>query len=730
VAEIALGLAVVACIVLVPMLILAAHRRRYRWLARRAARRRADGRRGLLARWALRILVRMAGGYPDAKNDAAMHALRSLGDQNENEAGWQKWLDHPTDRGWAALTMRLDRPAQGGRRVWRSSAPSAQSLKRLFTEAAAPSRDARARERLGVFCARHGLAPENSAERAVFFLLTSQLEAYRAEDPDGALVAVAYQAAGEAMRAAVREAALAAGDLDLLRVLAQRPQLDAEQTGDQTGRLAWELAGRQEWARLWRLAMDATLEQALAVAPLLAGWQPPGEPGRRLLRLLQDAEPGVVTAARATLRAAPPAGLPALPVVTSVSFAPDLSEVAVASHTGANGPDRLLDDQLEAAVEMFALPGGQRISSIVSDRWLARSVLHLGDVVVAADVRRCDPGEHMPSACRLVSYRGRSRKLVWRTSVFMFKGESWRLFKGGSWRLLSLQHVWGGGWRRWQLAPTQSGRGFVAVHPLGGGLLLGSGRRRVLIRTFPRLDGVVRYWAQVGTDPASGRIALTSDTELVVLDSALRVLASCHETEYPRFRETAPFFCGPDTLITADPHRLRLWRLNGGDSGAGTLEMVASQRPDHGGYGPPLVVLPSAGLVGCCCHGGASQMAWFDTATLAPAAAPPGMPDGRVDGVWASPGGEYLAVAVGGRVHVCEPWPRGAALLLTRPMAAMGPADLAAAADLERTDPNAAVRRAMGLLLACLEFRIGAEVALDDVAAPHAGGADDIGLRT
>jgi hypothetical protein len=565
----------------------------------------------------------------------------------------------------------------------------------------------------------------------VFFLLTSRLDAYRAEDPDGALVAVAYQAAGEAMRAAVREAALAAGDLNLLRALAQRPQLNAELSGEQTGRLARELAGRQEWARLWRLVMDATLEQALAVAPLLAGWQPPGEPGWRLLRLLQDAEPGMVTAARATLRAAPPAALPALPVVTSVSFAPDLSQVAVASHTGANGPDRFLNEQLEAAVEMFALPGGQRVSSIVSDRWLARSVLHLGDVVVAAEVHRYDRGELVPAACRLVSYRDRSRKLLWRTWGFMTNAESLRL--------LSLQTAWGGGWRRWQLAPTRSGRGFIAAHPLGGGLLLGSGRRRALTRTCARLDGVVlRYWAQVGrapqsrvqvgTDPASGRIALTSDTDLVVLDSARRVLASWHETTYPQFRDTAPFFCGPDTLITVDPHWLGLWCLNGGDSGAGTLKIVASQRPDAGGYGPPLVVLPSAGLVGCCCYGGAGQMAWFDTATLAPAAAPPGMPDGRVDGVWASPGGEYLAVAVGGRVRVCEPWPGGAALLLTKPMATMGPADLTAAADVERTDPNAAVRRAMGLLRACLEFRIGTEVALGGVAAPDAAGADDIGL--
>jgi hypothetical protein len=47
-----------------------------------------------------------------------------------------------------------------------------------------------------------------------------------------------------------------------------------------------------------------------------------------------------------------------------------------------------------------------------------------------------------------------------------------------------------------------------------------------------------------------------------------------------------------------------------------------------------------------------------------------------------------------------------------RPIAAMGPADLAAASDLERTGTNAEVRQVMGLLRACLELRFGTDVAL------------------
>lgn len=710
----AIVLTYAACVVLVLLLVIA-FRWRYRWLARRAAHRRADGSRGFLARQALPILVKMAD---DHSTPAVIHRIQHwLGGSYSNEAGWQRWLANPTDRGWASLNTQLDRP-RGGRPAWRSSAPSPESLQRLFAEAVAPSRDARARGRLGEFCAGHGLAPQAPAERATFFLLTGQLEQYRAEDPDGSLVAATYQAAAEATRAAVRETALAAGDMNLLHALARRPQLAGELTSEQAGRLARELAGRGECPALWRLALDATLEQALAVAPLLHGWQPPAETRRRLLELLQNADPGLVAAARATLRAAPATGLPALPLVTSVSFAPDLSQVAVASHTGNYDPVRFLGQRLEAAIEVFALPGGQRVSRIASDRWLTRSVLHLGDVVVAADVRRYARGELRPSACRLISYRGRSRKLLWRTWVFARESR----------RVPLLQAAWSL-WdsRGWQLAPTRSGSGFATARPLGGGLLLGSGRRRALTRTGARLGGVMQRSDRVllGTDPASGRIALTSGTDLVVLDSTLRVLAS-HHAAIRRFRGAAPFFCGPDTLVTAGPGELELWHLKGGDSGAGTLEPVTLQTLDHGAYWPPLAVLPAAGLVAC--HGSGGRVSWFDTVALNPAAAPPGMPDEPVDGLWASPGGEYLAVAVGGRVRVCEPSPGAAAALLTRPMGAMGPADLEAATELERTEPNPAVRHAVGLLRACLEHRIGGEVALSDAAALGAAGADDIGL--
>ncbi|MFV2176423.1 hypothetical protein ACFHW2_02705 [Actinomadura sp. LOL_016] len=70
------------------------------------------------------------------------------------------------------------------------------------------------------FCAEHGLAPADPPRRAVFFLLTGRPEQYRALDPDGSLLALAYAAAPKPERARLREAMAEAGDLGLVGVIA------------------------------------------------------------------------------------------------------------------------------------------------------------------------------------------------------------------------------------------------------------------------------------------------------------------------------------------------------------------------------------------------------------------------------------------------------------------------------------------------------------------------------
>jgi hypothetical protein len=76
----------------------------------------------------------------------------------------------------------------------------------VLEAAVEPSRDAAARAALGEFCAGHGLAPGNLVRRALFFTMTGQHAQHRPADPDGAMLATAYQAADRPARSALREA--------------------------------------------------------------------------------------------------------------------------------------------------------------------------------------------------------------------------------------------------------------------------------------------------------------------------------------------------------------------------------------------------------------------------------------------------------------------------------------------------------------------------------------------
>jgi hypothetical protein len=189
-------------------------------------------------------------------------AAADRGDPDAVEALWRVWLREPDDELWEALAR------------WRGPGPLAEAV---FAAAADPVKDAAVRAALGAFCARHGLAPGDITDRAVFFVLTGQAGQHRAADPDGSLLTAAYRAAGPGTRAGLREAIAASGDLDLVRVVtADRPGRFAEVTGDERQYLIRQLADRGEWDRLWRLVPDVPLAEAVrAVRRFGAGWRPP-----------------------------------------------------------------------------------------------------------------------------------------------------------------------------------------------------------------------------------------------------------------------------------------------------------------------------------------------------------------------------------------------------------------------------------------------------------------------
>jgi hypothetical protein len=262
--------------------------RRVMWLARRAewlaTRRRRGGDRGPLGRGALRFLARLAARYsviryPDWEPwPPTMDVTSEL-----NDVLWRAWLAGPEERIWTVLPPYV----QG----------------RVFAEAVNPARSAAERAAIGAFCAAHGQAPPDTAERAMFYVLTGQLVQHRAADPDGALLAVAFRRARGPARVLVRQTLVEAGDLDLIGVIAgtgrDRP---AAITADEAGYLIGQLAGQRDWAVLWELAQDLPAASAVAaLARFPDGWQPAGERDQALFSCLAHVSAKRIARARNSL---------------------------------------------------------------------------------------------------------------------------------------------------------------------------------------------------------------------------------------------------------------------------------------------------------------------------------------------------------------------------------------------------------------------------------------------
>jgi len=228
------------------------HKRLLDRMQARAMRRRADGSRGRRARRALRALARRS------RPGDRMAVL------------WKVWLAYPDDQVWDLLDSRYRQIA--------------------FVAAINPREPTRSE--VVAFCADRGLAPEEASERAMFFVLTGQQVQHRTEDPDGTLLAAAYRAAREDERDAVRQALAGADDLDLVRVVAGAGRDTAPTVTHEEARyLAWQLAGRRDWAGLWQLALDLPVAGAVFAGSNIGdGWQPADDAARALLQRLAGAD--------------------------------------------------------------------------------------------------------------------------------------------------------------------------------------------------------------------------------------------------------------------------------------------------------------------------------------------------------------------------------------------------------------------------------------------------------
>jgi hypothetical protein len=650
-------------------------RERYDRLGDRARRRRADGSRGWRARRAFRKLVHLS----DRGDRLAEQALRSTSSYPPDD--WLLWLRDPTDETWMSA-----------RNSGRPPAADAGAVSLAFTEATDGRRDAATRARIGAFCTRHGMAPAEPADRALFLVMTGQPEQHRALDPDGELLAAAYEEAAEPTRAAVRQALADAGDLDLVRVIAERRRLVVDMTGGEVDQLARRLARAADWEQLWRLVTEAPIGPATAAVRLCGAWRPAGAADRHLFDVLAAVPPETVAAAARALRAAPEAGCPVLTYVTDASFAPDLSQVAVASSTAyklAGGP-------FDAAVDVFALPDGRHLARHRSERYRIEAVLHLGAAIVTHEVSGGLPVR--PYRHRLVHRAGGTTTVL------------------GEYRAPAPQ--------RWGLARIPGG--FVAAPSGGpGGLLRGAadGSRldRVRLAELAGQGHRTPPVLAVAADPASGRVAVADRFRglLAVLDDDLRpaqVLAIGGTGT--RQGASALLFAGPDRLVTQHQGAVRLWRWD-----ERTATEAARPQPQDC---RSLAALPATGHLLAVAAYGTEVICW-DAASLVAVEAPVDVSvPYAAHGVWSSAGGEYVAVGVAESVQLRGVRPGPAAELLLRPVGRMVPADLPRVAAAAREAGDPAVRQALELLRACLEHRFGAEV---EIGRPAPGAAaEDVAL--
>ncbi len=210
--------------------------------------------------------------------------------------------------------------------------------------------DALARE----VAATAGYSPREPGPRALFYFLTGQFEAYESLDFDRSLLRAVYQAADAPLRLRIAERARAAGRVDWVEVVTG---------GRQTVRLAemtdaeWQatldvLAGRRQWAELWRLAQEAPARWAarsLQRLESLDGLTPERAGLEELVRLARAwQEPSLASLLRPQpLGGEAPAGAHAL------AISPDSRLLAAADHEGV--------------VRLWSLPDGRFLRRLETD---------------------------------------------------------------------------------------------------------------------------------------------------------------------------------------------------------------------------------------------------------------------------------------------------------------------------------------------------------------------------
>jgi hypothetical protein len=703
-------------------------------LARRVADRDRGGLRGARARRAGARLRRAVAGGGEGER-AAINAV------------WRAWLAEPDEAHWALLDAwrrRASRePERGLSMVTLGTATgpefhgalveaatrSGHPVARIARDAIASSEDtglieavcvvAESDAGLAAFCADHGLAPADPVRRVVFFLLTGQDAQRRAADPDGTVLALGYAAAAAADRDRLRAAMADSGDIDPVQVLAADRSRVSQLPADEVSYLAVRLAGRRDWAGLWRLVLDLPLAQAIGAAALIGeGWQPASEQHRALLTRLRLDGPGVAAEFPAdrleqgTIRIEVPGQ------VYATALSADGRRLIAATR---RGPSTVHNQG--GVITVFRMPGGDpveryEVAEVPHD---ARHIVDLGDGFAVTQFQwtasaasnsqllRCSPGG--------VRELSRPQDTASRASIFGLARLSGRAAGGAAADsgFAALIHA--------GFLDFYSGDGeFLGRQLLGGG------------PGDPWLAGLRPGPASMAGGPTSvasgpdGRLAVAGGG-LIVIDARnaprLSLLAAAPFRE-PTLRDTLTrglevvYFYDAETLVTTNAEQglVRWWRVIGD-----RIEQHGQASVSHAEHA---VMIPKLGEIAVLeGQGTERRVRYLQAGSLAEATVPLELADARGACLCGSADGSAHALGGDGFVQVAY-MPHPAVVVASRPLAEAQPGDLTVVrAALQDPGPAPLSRPLLELLLAALEYRFGTDVA---VGAEHGAGDDDIGI--
>jgi hypothetical protein len=569
------------------------------------------------------------------------------------DALWPSWIRDPDDDGWALLCR------------WRPAQARADLIAAATTVAVSTARHPGGgpRAALPAFCARHGLAPDDPAERVRFHVLTGQAQQRRALDPDGAVLAAAYRTAEPLMRAALREGLAGEGDLDALRLVVAGTRTApraADMTADERDYLTGQLASRRDWATLLDLAKELPAAEAAAAAALIdPGWRPDRQRDRELLAMLTEIAPAPLRYARAALGSAGPARIEVPGRVVAGALSAGGERLAVA--TVDADPDAVV-------ISRYGLPGGRLVARHRIPRCDVTALVYTGArelIVVAASA-----SDYLPADATRMYHLGAGHRarLVARENTGTLAAVACR--RGFA---------------------TVSAHGFLHAYHAPGrlpapGMWLGWS----LFRDFSVTS------ACAAAHLASGRIAVTSTSRagehlLLMLD--MRREAGVHSVRI-QLPATAGGVCFHDRehVIVASPGHVQRWEVNGWDDYRCTI--IGSLR------GARDLVLVS-GRDEVCALDDSGAVSYLRARSLEVVHAPRGLSGMRGTALWGAAGSASHALGGDGAVHVVTGELLALQELADRPMTAWQPADAGTLARAEAVVARCPAARPPGRCTVC-----------------------------